>query len=83
MEEGKKRVRRDFGTIILQQFDAKAAKLNPRKYRSFRKALERLLGKFETLQEEAKKAQKFDKKKYNILKNFSKEELESYVSTLK
>lgn len=83
VEKKAKRVRRGFGTIILQKFDSKSNGLDEKKYQHFRTKLENLIGEFEKLQADAKKATKIDKRKLRSLKKFSKEEIEEYLKTLK
>lgn len=82
MAEKAKRTRRGFGTIILQKFDAKSGNIDTKKYQQFRNKLENLIGEFEKLQAEAKKANKIDKRKFRSLKKFSKAEIEEYLKTI-
>lgn len=82
VEKKAKRVRRGFGTIILQKFDSKAGNLDEKKYQQFRIKLTSLLDDFEKLQADAKKAKQVDKRKFRSLKKFSKAELEEYLKTI-
>lgn len=83
MEETKKRIRRTFGTIILQKFDDKSKGIDEGKYAQFRVQLEVLLGQFDKLIEEGKKAKKLDKRRYKALAKFSKQELKEYLDSMK
>jgi hypothetical protein len=82
MAEAKKRVRRTFGTIILQKFDAKSSGIEAGKYEQFRVQLESLLKQFDRLLEEGKKAKKVDKRRYRSLSKFTKKELEDYIKSM-
>lgn len=81
MEEVKKRVRRTFGTIILQKFDAKATKIDAAKYNEFRKELEDVLEKFDKLIEESKKAAKTNKRLLRSLDKMTVDEIKAYLKT--
>jgi|GEM_PF-6128666 len=81
MEETKKRIRRTFGAIILQKFDAKATKIDAAKYNEFRKELEGVLEKFDKLIEESKKVAKTNKRLLRSLDKMSVEEIQAYLKT--